>query len=485
MASLEELRSERVKKLESLKILGVDSYPSTTTRTHELQEVLSSFENLEQEKTSIVIAGRVMSSRGQGAISFIDLYDGGSRMQIVIKLPESEERVMKFYRDYVDVGDFIEVTGTAFITKSGQQSILVSNISMLSKALLPLPDKYHGLQDEELRMRERYLDILTNNELRDLFIKKAKFWDVVRGFLKERNFLEVETPTIEVTTGGAEARPFSTHHNDFDLPVFMRISIGELWQKRLMASGFPRTFEIGRAYRNEGSSPDHLQEFTNCEFYMAYADYRDGMKLIQELYRTIAQEVFGTTSFTTRGHTFDLNDEWQEIDYTGEILRQTGVDIASATDDEIKNKLQELQVKYDGVTRERFIDTLWKYCRKNISGPAFLINHPLIVAPLAKMNEDRKTAQMFQPILAGSELGKGYSELNDPIDQKHRFDIQKKLIEAGDEEAMMSDDSFIEMLEHGMPPTCGFGFGERVFSFFVDKPIREVQMFPLVRPKIS
>jgi lysyl-tRNA synthetase class 2 len=263
----------------------------------------------------------------------------------------------------------------------------------------------------------------------------------------------------------------------------MRISVGELWQKRLMAAGYPKTFEIGRVYRNEGSSPEHVQEFTNCEFYMAYADYKDGMKMVAELYRKIALEVFGTTTFTTRGHTFNLAEDWSVVDYREEVLRQTGVDIETASEDSIKQKLEQLHVVYDGSNRERLVDTLWKYCRKNISGPAFLVNHPVLVAPLAKKNPDAKTAQVFQPILAGSEIGKGYSELNDPIDQLERFTQQQKLLEGGDEEAMMMDQSFITMLEHGMPPTCGFGFGERLFAFFADKPIREVQIFPLVRPK--
>lgn len=488
MASLLELRDSRLQKLQALTSLGTAAYLSTSSRTHELKDVIASFTELQTQESTIIINGRVMTSRGQGAIAFIDIYDGTARVQVVIKLPESGDEVMTFFREYVDTGDFIEVTGTVFITKSGQQSILVSQITMLSKSLLPLPDKFHGLQDEELRMRERYLDILTNSELRELFEKKAAFWDVVRKFLKEKKFLEVETPTLEVTTGGAEARPFRTHHHDFDLSVYMRISVGELWQKRLMASGIPRTFEIGRVYRNEGSSPDHLQEFTNCEFYMAYADYNDGMKLVEELYKTIALEVFGTTTFSTRGHTFDLNDDWKHIDYRDEIVRQTGIDIISASDDIIIKKLSELQVKYDGTNRERLTDTLWKYCRKNIAGPAFLINHPLLVAPLAKANIDERgnstgSAQIFQPILAGSELGKGYSELNDPLDQRARFNKQQELLAGGDEEAMMADDSFIEMLEHGMPPTCGFGFGERLFAFLVDKPIREVHMFPLVKPK--
>jgi lysyl-tRNA synthetase class 2 len=483
MASLEELRAERIKKLEALKSLGVSSYPSKSLRTHELKDVLTDFSSLESSATQIVVNGRVMTSRGQGAICFIDLYDGSVRMQAVIKLPESPESTMEFYRNYVDIGDFIEVTGVAFVTKSGQQSVLVSNVSMLSKALLPLPDKYHGIQDEELRMRERYLDILTSTELKEMFEKKAKFWNVVRSFLNARGYLEVETPTIEVTTGGAEARPFKSHHNDFDLDVYMRICVGELWQKRLMAAGFPKTYEIGRAYRNEGSSPDHLQEFTNCEFYTAYSDYEDGMKLVQDLYRTIAREVFGTNTFTTRGHTFNIDDEWKRITYRDEILSQTGIDIESSSDEEIVKKLQELHVKYDGTNRERLTDTLWKYCRKNIAGPAFLINHPVLVAPLAKNNPDGKTTQVFQPILAGSELGRGYSELNDPLDQRARFEKQQELLASGDEEAMMSDWEFVEMLEHGMPPTCGFGFGERLFAFFMDKPIRETQYFPLVKPK--
>jgi lysyl-tRNA synthetase, class II len=485
MASIEELRAERLKKLQALESSGVSAYPTVSRRTHELSDVVRTFSSLESSGAQVIVAGRVLVSRGQGALIFIDLYDGSAKLQAVIKLPESGDEAHDFFTKYVDTGDFIEVTGTLFTTKSGQESVLVTNVSMLSKALLPLPDKYHGIQDEELRLRERYLDILTNPELRELFEKKAKFWEVVRDFLKEKKFLEVETPTIEVTTGGAEARPFATHHHDFDLDVFMRISVGELWQKRLMAAGFPRTYEIGRVYRNEGSSPEHVQEFTNCEFYMAYADYEDGMKLVEELYRKIAQEVFGTTSFTTRGHTFDLADEWKRIDYRDEVMRQTGVDISVATLEELKAKADELHIKYEGVNHERLIDTLWKYCRKNISGPAFLINHPLLVAPLAKKNPDGTTAQIFQPILAGSEIGKGYSELNDPIDQRARFAKQQELLAGGDEEAMMADDSFIEMLEHGMPPTCGFGFGERLFAFLADKPIREVHTFPLVKPKID
>jgi len=381
------------------------------------------------------------------------------------------------------MGDFISVTGKLFVTQRGESSIEVHSWVIATKALSPLPDKWHGIQDTDERYRKRYLDILMNPELKELLVKKSKFWDVTRTFMKENGFLEVETPTLETTTGGAEARPFKTYHNDYDLDVYMRISVGELWQKRLMAAGFEKTFEIGRVYRNEGSSPEHLQEFTNLEFYWSYADYKDGMKIVQELYRRIAREVFGTTQFTTRGHTFDLANEWREIDYTEEIKRQTGIDVTAASADEMKTKLKELGVEYEGDNKERLTDTLWKFCRKQISGPAFLVRHPLIVGPLSKTVQGTHTVQMFQPIIAGSELGRGYSELNDPIDQRKRFEEQQKLIDSGDEEAMMADWEFVEMLEHGMPPTCGFGFGERFFAFLADKPLRELQTFPLMRPK--
>lgn len=482
MASFEELRSTRIEKLNILKEAGIDPYPSSVPRDYSLFEVRNSFSKLGDKEVSIV--GRVMAIRGQGAILFIVLYDGTGKFQAVLKKDEIDEKVFDLFTKTVDIGDFISFTGTLFTTQKGELSLLVKKWTMASKTILPLPDKWHGIQDTDERYRKRYLDLLMNQEIRDLIILKSKFWDVTRSFLKEQGFLEVETPTLEITTGGAEATPFKTHHNDFDLDVYLRISVGELWQKRLMAAGFPKTFEIGKVYRNEGSSPEHLQEFTNLEFYWAYANYKDGMNLVKELYRFIAKEVFGKTEFTTRGHTFDLNKEWVEIDYIEEIKKQIGIDVESASQEEMKKKLDQLEVKYEGDNKERLIDTLWKYCRKNISGPAFLVNHPTIVGPLAKSIKGQDKVQMFQPILAGSELGRGYSELNDPLDQRERFEIQKKLIESGDTEAMMADFEFVEMLEHGMPPTCGFGFGERLFGFLADKPLRELQTFPLMRPKI-
>lgn len=484
-------KEERINKLNELLEMGVEAYPSVSKRTHRIGDVLNGFSELETGQTRIVLAGRLRSKRLHGNLCFSELADESGKIQLVLSKQELETetaeklRTFKEFDKFIDIGDFIEISGTAFVTKKGEQSVLVKSWRLLSKALRPLPDKWHGLKNEEERFRKRYLDLLMDPKLRETFVKKAKFWETVRAFMKEEGFLEVETPTLETTTGGAEANPFRTRHDDYDINVFLRISIGELWQKRLMAAGFEKTFEIGRAYRNEGSSPNHLQEFTNMEFYWAYADYRDGMALVQKLYQRIALEVFGTTLFQTKEHSYDLSGQWPQIDYREEVIRQTGIDILSATEPEIRKKLDELGVKYEGTNRERLTDTLWKYCRKNIAGPAFLVNHPKIVSPLAKSSADNpETTERFQIIIAGAEIGNGYSELNNPLDQRQRFEEQKKLLEAGDTEAMMPDWEFVEMLEYGMPPTCGFGFGERLFAFLADKPLRETTLFPLVKPKL-
>jgi len=485
MSTHDELLNERRKKRDMLSAAGMNPYTATTKPTHQNKDVLANFADLVASATPITISGRVMALRLHGALAFADIFDGTARVQVMLTKENLGAEKFDLFVAAIDGGDFIEVTGTAFITKRETQAIQVSDWRVLTKTLAAMPTEHFGIKDEDMRYRKRYLDLLLDDEARAVFVQKAKFWAVTRKFMVDHGFLEVETPTIEVTTGGAEARPFKTYHNDFDMPVYMRICIGELWQKRLMAAGYPKTFEIGRAYRNEGTSPEHLQEFTNLEFYWAYADYKDGMTFVRDLYRTIATEVFGTTKFEMRDHTFDLADEWVEIDYTDTIREKTGIDIHTATEAEMEAKLAELGVKYDGNNRERLTDTLWKYCRKQIAGPAFLVNHPKLVAPLAKTRPGTETVEMFQPIIAGSEVGRGYSELNDPDDQRARFEVQKKLLDAGDDEAMMADWEFVEMLEHGMPPTCGFGFGERLFAFLAGKPLREVQLFPLMKPKVE
>lgn len=485
MASLEELRTTRIGKLDLLKKAGMDPYPSKVPKDASLAEVKAGF----AEGKSMAIAGRIMAIRGQGAILFAVLDDGTAKFQAVFKKDSLSPELFDLFTSAIDIGDIVSVSGELFVTQRGEQSILVKSWVIATKALQPLPEKWHGIQDADERYRKRYLDFVMNPELRDLFYKKAKFWEVTRRMLKEQGFIEVETPTLEVTTGGAEATPFATHHNDFDLPVYLRISVGELWQKRLMAAGFPKTFEIGRVYRNEGSSPDHLQEFTNMEFYAAYMDFDEGVAFTEKMIKTLAEETFGTLAFSARGHSFDLSGKdtggvWPRIDYVETVKKMTGVDVLKASKKEMADALDKLHVKYDGTNRERLTDTLWKYCRKQIAGPAWLVNHPKLVSPLSKAHPDNSALTLrAQLILAGAEVTNGFAELNDALDQKARFDAQKKLIEAGDTEAMMPDDEFVEMLEHGMPPTFGFAYGDRLFAFLADKPARETQLFPLMRPK--
>lgn len=477
------IREEKIKKLENA---GMQAYPARVPKDVSLQDVQKNFDTWLKEEKQIITAGRIMAIRGQGAILFVVLQEGNTRFQVVLK-KDTIRDVMLFelFQEAVDIGDMISVTGSLFVTQRGEPSIHVDTWTMAAKSLSPLPEKWAGLQDVDERYRKRYLDILMDHDLYDLFQKKTIFWDTMRNFLKEKGFQEVETPTLEITTGGAEANPFVTYHKDYDLSVYLRISVGELWQKRLLAAGFPRTFEIGRVYRNEGSSPDHLQEFTNMEFYMSYADYRQGMMLVQEMYRTLAEKTFGTTVFSTRGHTFDLaTPSWDVLEYVTEIKKQTNIDVLTASEDDMRQRLDELGVVYTGTNRERLMDTLWKYCRKNIAGPAFVIHHPKLVSPLAKeLPENPLLTERFQVILAGSEVGNGFSELNDPRDQRKRFEIQQELLAQGDTEAMQPEWEFVEMLEHGMPPACGFGCGERLFAFLVDKPIRETQWFPLMKPR--
>lgn len=477
-------REDRLRKLEELRESGINPYPARVKRDRTIANAITDFNDLEKSQAALALAGRLRSKREHGNLAFADLDDGSGSIQLAFSKKDLGADNYKAFLKFIDIADFIQVQGNAFLTQRGEKSVLVKDWQILAKAIRPIPDAWYGLKDEDEKLRKRYLDLLLNPELREIFYKRAKFWEVTRAFLKERGFFEVETPTIETTTGGAEANPFKTRHDDYDLDVYLRISVGELWQKRLMAAGYEKTFEIGRVFRNEGSSPDHLQEFTNMEFYWAYADYEMGMKLAQELYQEIATKVFGTTKFTTRGFNYDLAGEWPRVDYRDEVRKQTGIDVLKATETEMADTLDKLGVKYEGNNRERLMDTLWKYCRRQIAGPAFLINHPKLVSPLAKAHLDNpELTERFQIIIAGSEIGNGFSELNDPVDQRCRFALQQELIDRGDKEAMMPDWEFVEMLEHGMPPTCGFGFGERLFAFLVDKPVREVTLFPLMKPK--
>lgn len=486
MASIEELRADRLKKKALLESRGINPYPAETGRTDTIEVFADRFSLYEAGKDIITLAGRVMSKRGQGAIMFCDIYDGTGRIQAFFKSDEMDTAFFDLFNDTVDIGDFVEVTGAAYTTQRGAQSLFVSDWKMLAKSLLPIPDAHYGLKDEDERFRKRYLDILMNEEVRDIVYKRSIFWNTIRTFLLERSFVEVETPVLENTTGGADARPFITHHNAFDLEVYLRISAGELWQKKLLVAGIPKTFEIGRIFRNEGVSNEHLQDYTQLEYYMAYTDYHTGMEMTKELYRLIAEKTFGTTVFTIRGYEVDFNKEWEVYDFVQVIQDNYGINALDTTLAEIEAQLIKSDIAYDkvGLNIERGIDLLWKKVRKSLAGPGFLINVPVYLEPLAKRSRaNPDTVERFQVILAGSEMGKGFSELNDPVDQRGRFEHQQALRDAGDDEAQMADMEFVEALEHGMPPAFGFGLSERLFSFLMDKPVREAQIFPLMKPK--
>ncbi len=478
-----DIRGERLKKLQKLREAGMEAYPATSDVTLTQQEFLKNFEDLTADGTISALAGRVMALRGQGGIMFADLYDGTARVQAVLQKDDMGDNFTLF-ADNTDVGDFVQVSGKAYVTKRGEKSLKALSWKMLSKSLLPIPDAWFGLKDEELKLRERYLSILLDPELRALFERRQRFWQTVRQFYLERGFFEAETPVLESSPGGADARPFETHHHALDLQVSLRISL-ELWLKRLLVAGFPKVFEIGRIFRNEGQSREHLQDYTQIESYEAYKDMRDGMKFIQELYRRIVKDVYGRYSFTIGDHSVDFAEEWQEIDFCGEINKRFEVDPLECTEDEAIQAVRDAQIEVgEALNKARAIDHLWKAIRKGISGPAFLVNVPVYLEPLAKRSEkDSRIVERFQVLIAGSEMGKGFSELNDPQDQRERFQEQQAMRDAGDSEAQRLDEDYVRAMEYGMPPAFGFGMSERLFSFLENRPAHEAQLFPLLRPK--
>jgi len=486
MTNTEDLHVDREKKIARLRELQINPYPADTHITHTVEAVRNSFAALEESQKKISFGGRIVAFREHGALAFVDVFDGTGKLQGFCTKDALGEERFDLLLETMSTGDFIELAGTAYITKRGTQAVLVTNWLPLGKALQNIPTEHFGIKDEDDRFRKRYLDILTNHEVRDMFNQKALFWKASRRFLEDKGFAEVHTPTLETTTGGAEAKPFMTHHDDFDIDVFLRISVGELWQKRLMAAGIPKVFEVGRVYRNEGSSPDHLQEFTNIEFYAAYMNFTDGLTLLEEHIHYVLDEAFaGKQIFSIKGFEVDFSKPFEKINYTDTILKKTGVNVVTATDEELKQKVAELNIQHEGSNRERLTDTLWKYCRKQIAGPVWLTGHPKLVSPLSKESDAKDgTVLRAQLIMAGAEFNNCFAELNDPIEQRERFEAQAKLLAEGDTEAMMPDWEFVEMLEYGMPPTFGAAtLGERFFAYLVDKPIRETQYFPLMKPK--
>jgi lysyl-tRNA synthetase class 2 len=483
MALLETVRAERLAKIDRLKEAGMEPYPAHTSRTHTVDLFLENHGILEKNSEQVMLAGRVMSIREHGGSLFVDIFDG-TKGQCYVQRDKLGESSYDLFTGTVDTGDVVEFTGLAFMTKRGQPSLDVTGWRMLAKSLRPIPDEWFGIKDEDERFRKRYLDILLTKDLSERIKRRSRFWNVIRSYLLNRDFIEVETPVLETTTGGADARPFVTHHNALDMDVYLRISAGELWQKRLMIAGLPKTFEIGRIFRNEGMSAEHAQDYTQIEFYEAFKDYESGMEMITDLYRTIADKVYGTRIFKIKDFTIDLDTEWEMYDFCALMQKEYGLD---PLDEEVDwtSVFTKRNIPFEqGASIERLVDIAWKQIRKTLSGPGFLINVPVYMEPLAKKSaKDPRVAERFQVMIAGSEMGKGFSELNDPVDQAERFQRQQQLREAGDEEAQMPDADFVEALEYGMPPAFGFGTSERLFSFLEGVSIREGQIFPLLRPR--
>jgi lysyl-tRNA synthetase class 2 len=482
---LESIRAVRVAKVDRLREAGVEPYPSGPVAKTMAADAVGL-----DDGTAVTVAGRIMALRVMGNVAFGRLHDESGDIQFMLSkrdlVPTGEGVDYKGLLKLLDVGDIIAVDGTRTTTKTGEPTVGATTVTVLAKSLRPLPDKHAGIANEDVLLRKRYLDILLHREVQEMIYKKATFWRSTRRFLEGRGFVEVATPVLEHTTGGADARPFVTHHNFLGVDVALRISMGELWQKRLLVGGLEKVFEIGRQFRNESQSREHANDYEQMEFYWAYANHELGMALVEDLFKTVVAETWGTLRFSLNRHgrTFDvdLGAEWERYDFVETIDRIAGIDIRTASDDELRKAAGD-----DGddevLTRARAIDRIWKRCRREIAGPGFLVNEPVELSPLAKRSAAQPDiAERFHVLIAGSELGNGYSELNDPIDQAARFAQQQAMRDAGDLEAQQADHEFVEALEYGMPPAVGFGMSERVFAFFMDKSLREAQIFPLLKP---
>jgi lysyl-tRNA synthetase class 2 len=490
MATLKDFRDERLRKLKEIRDLGICPYPAETKRSHRISEVLQDFDGLQGQTVTVV--GRITGIRKFGKIAFIVVKDFSGQLQLFLRsdvtqaLDVNKNQIGLNELPLLDTGDFVEAMGTVVKSQTGEISIETTNLRLLTKALRPMPSAVDGFTNKEERMRRRYVDMNINQDVRDRFIRRSKFWQATRDYLNQHEFVEVNIPVLEHTTGGADANPFVTHMDALDQDFYLRIS-HELPLKRLIGAGFEKVYDIGPRFRNENYSDEHLPEHVAMEWYWAYANWQDGMKFMEDMYKYVLEKTFGKLQFELNGKTVDMGTEWEVWDYETVIRERYGIDVYNSTLDEVKKALVDNQLEVEQTeNRARGIDKLWKNIRKDVVGPVWLINTPKFISPLAKSNpDDERTVQRFQPVIAGSELGNGFSELNDPIDQLNRFTEQQAMREAGDDEAMMLDIDFVEMLEYGMPPACGWGYSERVFWIFEGVSAREGVPFPQLRAEID
>lgn len=476
---LSDIMRDRMKKLARYEE-EAPAYPIETKRTMRIGAFLDAFPSLARSKRRIVVAGRLRSLRDQGKIVFADLRDESGTAQLVLNAKEMKG--FSLAQETFDTGDFVEAEGVPFVTKRGEKSVLVRRARLLAKAIRSVPSSWYGIEDPDVRLRKRYLDLVLDDDAKDLFRKKAVFWETIRAFLKEAGYLEVEMPVLEAVPGGAEAEPFVTHHNALDEDFYLRISL-ELPLKKMLVGGFEKVFEIGRIFRNEGIDREHLQDYTQMECYAAYEDYRDMMRFVERMYKKAIKAVFGTLALAdAAGTKIRWGGKWPAVDYYAVFKKETGIDLATATDAALVAKARALKLDLGASSpgRGRCIDLIYKKTvRPKLVQPCFLVDPPVEIEPLAKRSsKDPKRVERFQVVAYGTELGKGFSELNDPRDQRARFEEQMRLREKGDKEAQMLDEDFLEALEYGMPPASGFGMSERLFSVLMGKPMRETVVFP-------
>lgn len=484
---LSDLLKVRRAKLDELRSKKIDPYPYRFERNSTAGAVLEKYKDIKAEEVSkeeVIIAGRIMTRRGHGKASFANIQDESGKIQVYAKLDILGKEKYELY-EKLDIGDFIGVKGHVFKTKTGETTVRIADFELLSKSLHPLPEKWHGLTDKELRYRERYVDLIVNHDVKDVFVKRSKIISEIRNYLIAKGYLEVETPVLHVQPGGAAARPFETYHNALDMGLFLRIAL-ELHLKRLIVGGFEKVFEIGRVFRNEGISFKHNPEYTMLELYQAYADYNDIMKLTEDMVSSVAAKVLGTTKVKFKEIDVDFKPPWARITLHDALKKYANIDIN--TDEKGLRAIakQKGLEGHDELPVGKIINLLYDdFVEPKIVQPTFIIDYPVETSPLAKRKRDNpKLVERFEVIVAGMELANAFSELNDPVDQRERFKEQVKAREAGDDEAESMDEDFLRALEYGMPPTGGLGIGiDRIVMLLTGQSsIRDVLLFPHMRP---
>ncbi|MFA5134651.1 MAG: lysine--tRNA ligase [Patescibacteria group bacterium] len=487
MSRLDEEHAYRLKKRQAIQQSGKQPYPSHVTPTHSIETVLKNFGDFADQQTNISVVGRLKTIRMHGGSCFIHIDDGSGGIQSYIKRDAVGDATYMDFKNYYDIGDFLQVSGTLFSTKKGEKTILAQKIAMGAKSLLPLPEKWHGLQDVEIRYRKRYLDLIANKEVRILFEKRSRIINVIRALLRDNGFIEVETPILQPLPGGANARPFKTHHHALDLDLYLRIA-PELYLKRLIIGGFTKVFEVARCFRNEGIDRDHNPEFTQVEFYAAYWDYRQMMDFTEKIIAAVANDVLNASELQLKGSAINLALPFKRLSFRDAIQQNASIDIDTADDEALLTVLTGHKISVSKpVTRPRLLDELFKgFVRPRCIEPTFVTDYPIELSPLAKKIYDNpRYVERFQLLIGGIELCNAFSELNDPIDQEERFAAQEKMRAAGDEEAQRIDRDFIEALSYGMPPTAGIGIGiDRLVTLFTNSAnLKEVILFPTLKPK--